>query len=177
MNLLFVGLICATIFTVGMQRPIVARSIQNATPSSQHTLEQLDITKLKALIRNRKGRALFINVWATWCQPCVEEFPDIVKLAAAYKDRKIDFVGVSGDDANDEQSKVLPFIRYQKALFKFYIAELEGQDAFINAFNPQWEGGIPATFTFDASGHLKGFLVGKQSYQHLEEAVRKALGR
>jgi len=149
------------------------------TPSEEHTtrhLEKLTEAKLRKLIRTRDGNALFINVWATWCQPCVEEFPDIVRLSEDMKGQKIEFVGVSGDDMEDESSKVIPFIEKEKAHFKFYIAKLEGEDEFINAFDKQWGGGIPATFTFDAHGRLKAFLLGEQRYEHLKAAAEKALG-
>ncbi len=140
-------------------------------------LEKLDRAKLKKLIQNRNGKALFINVWATWCEPCVVEFPDIVKLSGEMKGQNIEFVGVSGDDFDDEKSKVLPFIAREKGEFKFYIAKLEGDDAFIDTFDKQWGGGMPATFTYDAKGELKAFLVGKQSYLKLRGAIEKALAR
>ena len=140
-------------------------------------LERLDEAKLKKLLRNRHGKALFINIWATWCQPCVEEFPDIVRLSNDMHDKNIEFIGVSGDDFEDESSKVIPFIEKEKAHFKFYIAKLEGEDAFINAFDKQWGGGIPATFTYDRHGRLQAMLVGKQTYQKLKSAAEKALNR
>ncbi|HEY6953029.1 MAG TPA: TlpA disulfide reductase family protein, partial [Bacteroidota bacterium] len=127
------------------------------------------------LIRSRNGRVLFVNVWATWCAPCVEEFPDIVKLSDEMKGRKIDFVGISGDDFDVELSRVLPFIRKEKAKFKFYMAKLEGEDDFINTFDPQWGGGIPATFIYDSKGRLKTFLLGKQTYQRLKSVIEQAL--
>ncbi len=161
-------------FSVWEIGPLNALNPRDERKPLQH-LEKLDESKLKKLIRYRHGNALFINVWSTWCDPCVEEFPDIVRLSNEMKGKKIDFVGVSGDDFDDESSKVIPFISKEKAHFKFYIAKLEGEDAFINAFDNQWGGGIPATFTYDAKGRLKAFLNGKQSYQNLKDAVEKAL--
>jgi thiol-disulfide isomerase/thioredoxin len=145
--------------------------------STVRRLEELNEMKLKKLIQNRKGKALFINVWATWCEPCVEEFPDIVKLSNEFSGRNIDFVGVSGDDVDDETSKVLPFISREKAEFKFYIAKLEGEDDFIDAFDKRWGGGMPATFIYSPNGKPKVILVGKQSYQNLKNAIEKALAK
>jgi thiol-disulfide isomerase/thioredoxin len=143
---------------------------------SEHpSLERLDELKLKKLIASRKGRALFISVWATWCVPCVEEFPDIVQLSKEMKLRKIDFVGVSGDDFDDESGKVIPFIEKHNAGFKFYMAKLEGEDRFIDAFDATWGGGIPATFVYSANGKKVAFLLGKQSYASFKAAVEKAL--
>ncbi len=148
---------------------------RNGQESGTTVLEHLDQTKLRDLLHHRNGKALFINVWATWCQPCVEEFPDIVRLSNELHDKNIDFVGVSGDDTEDETSKVMPFIKKEKAEFKFFIAKLDGEDEFINTFATQWGGGIPATFTYDRKGRLQAMLVGKQSYEKLKSAAEKAL--
>ena len=142
---------------------------------SGQRLERLDETKFRRLVRNRRGRALFVNFWATWCAPCVEEFPDIVRLANEMKDRKIDFVGVSADDFDDEIAKVVPFIAHQKATFRFYIAKLEGEDAFIDSVDKKWGGGIPATFVYDTQGRRMTFLLGKQTYASLRAAVLKVV--
>ncbi len=152
--------------------PLLARRV--ATDDTAR-LEHLDQAGLKKLIHERHGKALFINVWATWCQPCVEEFPDVVKLADDLRGKDIDFVGVSGDDFDDEASKVIPFVQKEKADFKFYIAKLDGEDAFINTFDRQWGGGIPATFTYDRHGRLQAMLVGKQTFLKLKAAAEKAL--
>lgn len=83
---------------------------------------------------------------------------------------------MSGDDFDDETTKVIPFIEGQKASFKFYIAKLEGEDKFIDAFDNKWGGGIPATFVYAANGRKRTFLLGKQSYATLKAAVEKSLG-
>ena len=140
-------------------------------------LERLDDAKFKSLVRNRHGRALFVNFWATWCAPCVEEFPDIVRIANEMKERNIDFVGVSADYFEDESTKVIPFIAKHNASFKFYIAKLEGEDAFIDAIDKKWGGGLPATFVYDSHGRRKAFLLGKQSYQSLKSAIEGAVDR
>ena len=171
------ALICNVSSRVVVVQGAETAAFQAPRAEGEQHLDRLDQAKLETLIHSRHGRALFINVWATWCEPCVQEFPAIVKLARDMKGRKIDFVGVSGDYFSDESTKVIPFIQKENATFKFYIAKLEGEDAFINAFNPQWGGGIPATFTYDSQGRLTSFLVGKQSYQHLKTAAEKALRR
>ncbi len=154
-----------------------ASSAPSSGAKGETRLEHLDAARLRQLIHNRHGRALFNNVWATWCQPCVEEFPDIIRLSNDLRGRNIEFVGVSGDDFDDEITKVIPFIKKEKAGFMFYIAKLEGEDEFINTFDRKWGGGIPATFTYDSHGRLQAMLVGKQTYQKLKAAAEKALTR
>jgi thiol-disulfide isomerase/thioredoxin len=144
-----------------------------STPSER--LERLDESKLIDLVQSRHGRALFVNVWATWCVPCTQEFPDIVRLSEELKGRKIDFVGVSADDFDDEIPKVLPFILKQHASFKFYTAKIEGEDHFIDAFDRKWGGGIPATFIYDSRGEKRAFLLGRQSYEKLKRVIQDVL--
>ena len=74
---------------------------------------QIDIDGLKSLIKP-KDKPLLINFWATWCDPCREEFPDLVKIDAAYKG-KIDFVTISLDDLADIATTVPKFLNEVKA--------------------------------------------------------------
>jgi thiol-disulfide isomerase/thioredoxin len=55
-------------------------------------VEKIDKAKLTKIIKERKGKVLFLNLWATWCVPCREEFPSIVKLAEEFKD--VEFIGI-----------------------------------------------------------------------------------
>jgi thiol-disulfide isomerase/thioredoxin len=169
----FTTLLCSAIGVTSS--PSAVAQQPNAIDPQAIKLEHLDQAKLERLICSRKGRALFINVWATWCAPCVEEFPDIVKLAEDLRDQPIDFIAVSGDDFDKAQSTVIPFLMKHKVRFKVYIAKLEGEDQFIDAFDKDWGGGIPATFTFDERGHRQAYLLGKQSFQNLKAAADRAL--
>jgi thiol-disulfide isomerase/thioredoxin len=108
----FTTLLCSAIGVTSS--PLAVAQQPNAIDPQAIKLEHLDQAKLERLICSRKGRALFINVWATWCAPCVEEFPDIVKLAEDLRDQPIDFIAVSGDDFDKAQSTVIPFLMKHK---------------------------------------------------------------
>ena len=75
------------------------------------------VSDLEKIINQSGDRALLINVWATWCLPCREEFPDLVKLAKYY-DKNIRVIGISVDDSDDLKSKVIPFLKSQNAEFE-----------------------------------------------------------
>src|SRR3989339_988306 len=75
--------------------------------SEKIKVETIDKAKLSKLIKDRKGKILFLNLWATWCVPCREEFPSIVKLASELKD--VEFVGISIDFLDEVDSKIIPF--------------------------------------------------------------------
>ena len=72
------------------------------------TLKPADFGKFRD---SAKGKVLVLNFWATWCGPCVAEFPELVALDAKYRDKGMKLVGITADDPDDVQPKVIPFIK------------------------------------------------------------------
>lgn len=132
------------------------------------TVEPIDTQKLRTLIAERSNRPLLLNIWATWCRPCVEEFPDIVRLSREHKG--IDVVAISVDFPDEIESKILPFLRTMDVPFTVYVADFADQDEFFSMFK-EWGGEIPATFLFDRHGSLKKFLRGKHAFTDFKKAV------
>lgn len=114
---------------------------------------------------------MLLNFWATWCAPCVEEFPDLVRIANENPDR-LTVIAVTIDAEEDVQSKVIPFLIKQATPFPSYIKNTKDDEAFINNIDPKWSGAIPATFIYRPDGTLALRLVGQQSYEKFLQALR-----
>jgi thiol-disulfide isomerase/thioredoxin len=127
---------------------------------------------LAKIIKERKGKPLFLNLWATWCVPCKEEFPAINKLAEEYKD--LEFIGISVDFPEEVESKIIPFLKSQKAKFVSYVNGFEGDEELINTLDKDWNGALPATFIYDKNGKKVSFLEGKKSYEEFRKEIEKA---
>jgi len=130
----------------------------------------ISIDELKEFIKNRDSKPLLINVWATWCAPCREEFPDLVKIANEYYDQ-IDVVGISVDFPEEIDSKIIPFLKKQNADFKNYIVKVTEPEDFINLLNENWSGAIPATFFYNGKGNQVKYLIGKQSFEDFKKVI------
>ena len=153
----------------------------NQQPQSERTLKEngggdrvvasIDEPAFEQLITERNGKVLLLNVWATWCLPCKEEFPDLVRLAQDTSGRDVEIVGLSVDFPDEVESRIKPFLQEQHANFKIYVADFKDQDSFINGLNPEWSGALPATFIFDSNGKRKAFMLGKHTYQQFKEAL------
>lgn len=137
------------------------------------TVQAIDKAKLAKLIKDRKGKILFLNLWATWCVPCREEFPSIVKLASEIKD--VEFVGISVDFPDEVDSKIIPFLESNKTNFVSYVNGIEGDEELINALDKKWNGALPATFIFDAKGNKKIFLSGSRTYNEFKKEIEKLI--
>lgn len=126
-----------------------------------------------AAVRAAKKPVVVVNVWATWCIPCREEFPDLLRLRRSYRDRGVEVLFVSGDFAS-EREQTTAFLNEQGVDFPTYIKT--GDDmAFINALDPKWSGALPATFIYDGQGRLRHALLGKSSYAQFEAQVLDVL--
>lgn len=140
-------------------------------------VDLIDETGFKDLVANRDGKILLVNVWATWCVPCREEFPDLVKIADQYHSQNVEVIGISADFPDEIESKIEPFLKSQNAGFKNYVKNFEDDEAFINSVNPEWSGALPATFVYDTDGVLRESHFGENDldgFRQMIEQVRQA---
>ena len=95
--------------------------------------------------RNEGGKKLrLINVWATWCGPCVIEFPDIVSLHRIYRGRDFEVVTVNADEAG-KREKALEFLKAQQASTRNLAFDKGDPYALIEAVDPKWQGASART--------------------------------
>ncbi len=140
-------------------------------PALSQNVKTIDEKGLSNLLKNRDGKVLFINFWATWCVPCREEFPDIVKLAKNFP--KVEFIAVSLDHPDEIKSKIEPFLNKMKAPFKNYVAKFKDDQILIEMINKDWNGAIPATAIYSSNGRQMGFYPKKMSYKEFEAELKK----
>ena len=142
-------------------------------PTRFETVSPVTAGELHDVVRDSEARVVLVNVWATWCQPCLEEFPDLLRIEREYRGRGVKLILVSGD-FDTEVPNVVKFLSRQGVDFPTYIKA--GSDMeFINTMNSEWSGALPATFVYDGGGHLARFWEGKASYAVLEQAVLEVL--
>jgi thiol-disulfide isomerase/thioredoxin len=137
-------------------------------------IEYADELFVESRINEREGKILFINVWATWCVPCVAEFPELVKIYKDYN-KQVEFLSLSVDFGDKADSLVSSFMKTQKAEFPVYIIKEASSEKVINLLNREWSGAIPATFIYDRNGALKKFIPGAQSYTQFKQSIDSLL--
>jgi thiol-disulfide isomerase/thioredoxin len=133
---------------------------------------------LKTLLNAGAGRErpLLVNFWATWCVPCREEFPDLVKIKGQYPADRLDFVLVSLDDVTDIGKAVPEFLQeVHAAALPTYLLNAADQEAAINLVDPTWNGELPATFLYDRAGKIVFKHTGRIKPDELRAAIEQAL--
>ncbi len=141
---------------------------------SQTNISEVREKEIKSLISKRDGKLLLVNIWATWCVPCREEFPDLVKIYSKYKN-KVDVVGISVDYPDEINSKILPFLKKNQVNFPVYVNAIRSSDVFIDLFDKDWNGAIPATFIYDKNGKQVKKLYGKEDFNYFDKVLSELL--
>jgi len=131
----------------------------------------LDAKGLAAIVAKERGKVVVLNFWATWCVPCREEFPDLVRLEKAYRGRGVAVLGVSIDLPKD-MPKIEKFLATNRPDFPNFVKRGGGDDQeFIESVDPKWGGELPFTVVYGPDGKKARVLSGKQSYGDFERAV------
>ena len=116
-------------------------------------LETIDEAGIKNLVQNNSGKLRLINIWATWCGPCVVEFPEFVTMNRMYRGRDFEFVSVCLDDL-EKKDKALKFLKEKQASNKNYIFNIDNKYTFIETIDPKWQGALPYTMIVEPGGKI-----------------------
>ncbi|PIQ81633.1 MAG: alkyl hydroperoxide reductase [Candidatus Omnitrophica bacterium CG11_big_fil_rev_8_21_14_0_20_64_10] len=147
-----------------------------AAPAAWGELEIRPVTaeQLKQEIRAAGRLVTVVNVWATWCLPCREEFPDLVRLGKEMEGEgsAVWFVSADFDDA---LPRVRAFLAEQGVEGVSYIKDQRDMP-FVKGLAPLWTGALPATLVFDRQGELKGFRQGQGDYEIFQKMVQEVKG-
>ncbi|MFK8003987.1 MAG: TlpA family protein disulfide reductase [Polyangiales bacterium] len=128
---------------------------------------------IQSVLRAAPGEVLLVNLWSTWCRPCMEEMPQLVSLAARNRQAGLGAMFISMD-ISSSRADALRFMVEQRAPSPSYIRV--GRDAdFIPAMHGEWSGTLPATILFDRSRAPQHVWVGEVPMDELERAVQQML--
>ncbi len=136
-------------------------------------LTPADAGALKAL-RTGSGKVRLINVWATWCGPCVAEFDELIEQNLRFRQRDFEMVTVAAQFP-DEQEKVLKFLQDHHASTRNLIFGSKDKYALIEAIDPEWSGALPYTLLLGPDGKVLYRETGSLDFIALRRAIVPAL--
>ena len=163
----------AGVYTARQQEHATPSAAAPATPSQvQHAalntllgLELADADGTRQALAQWKGKIMVLNFWATWCPPCRKEIPAFSAMSAKYRDKGVQFVGVSIDTAGNVRS----FQREHQVSYPLLIAEpsvVQLTESLGNAAQ-----GLPFTVIVDKTGVISRVKVGMLSEDDLDTTL------
>ncbi len=140
------------------------------------SLETIDVPGVKAIMKNPTDKLRLVHVWATWCGPCVTEFPHFVDLNRMYRRRGFELIAISADPP-DRKDKVHTFLKEHEASFQNYIYSEDDKYKLVEAIDPDWVGAIPYTALVAPDGKIIKSFTGAANQLELKQAIVDYLGR
>ena len=132
--------------------------------------------QFRAILDHHRGKVVMVNIWATWCKPCLDELPSLDGLQHTFRDR-LRVLAVTADDPKG-MKKIRRYFREHAPGLTSYVAvgppsdrrrkgkkeRLEESRQFIRAFYEDWPSRFPTTLIYDAEGRLRETVIGTRSY-------------
>ena len=175
---LFLGLgALVSAFAAPSQSPLHSRDRDGAAKPAI-VVRQVDLKGFKRLIHPdpKNSRPLLVNFWATWCDPCRDEFPELVAVDKDYRARGLDFISISLDDPPDINTAVPKFLQQMHATMPTYLLNVSDPEPAIMIVDPTWGGALPATFLYDTEGKVVFKHFGRINTPELRAAIDKLVG-
>jgi len=139
------------------------------------SLEEASAADFVALRENKdSGNIRLINVWATWCGPCVTEFPELVDMNVRFRGREFELVTIAAEYPK-MGAKALKFLQDQHASSQNYIFGDTDKYAMLEAIDPEWNGALPHTIMVDNNGKILYRHTGPVDFLELRRILLPAL--
>ena len=157
------------------KRHTVTESLErwNAEPVE---LQTIDVAGVGELAANDGENLRLVNLWATWCGPCVAELEELVTMHRMYRGRDFELITISLDEV-DREGRVLELLEENHASMKNYLLTSSDRDALAEALDPQWPGPLPYTVLIAPGGEVIYRHHGEIEPLEVKRAIVDFLGR
>ena len=173
------SIVCAVVVFAGSLLLTLAAAAQSKTAHKPRAAKApikaraVNAEEMQALLKRDGSRPLLVNYWATWCDPCRDEFPDLVRIDKDYRAKGLDFIAITLDDLADIDTAVPKFLRLMNARMPVYLLNVADPEPTINSIDPRWGGALPATFLYNNQGQVVYKHFGRVNTPELRAAIDK----
>ena len=151
------------------KRAAAARELE-AMEKEPVALQSADVQLIKTLVTNDTPKMLLINVWATWCGPCLAELPELVTMNRMYRNGNFELVTINADTP-DRKALALADLQERHVAARNYIFDNKDKDALADALDAEWPGGLPYTILVAPGGKILQRQMGRVDSMKLKKVI------
>ena len=140
------------------------------------TLTSIDDAGVAKLVKNDTKNLVLVNLWATWCGPCVAELPELVEIHRMYRGRGFQLATISLDEPEKKDSALEMLKKFHVAATNYQM-KTESKDKFAEALDKEWPGPVPYTMLVAPGGKVIYRKTGAVDPLELKRAIVGYLGR
>ncbi len=165
---LLTGLCCALLaWSLGVAAPVAVAADAPLTPLRAAELRQrLDV---------ERGHVVILNLWGTWCVPCLREIPDLMEVERRLAARGVRLIGLGMDEASQRDSLVLPFLSKHFPAFPSYLRNEPDMDTLVSVVDPAWNEILPTTYLIGRDGKVFRKIQGRRSVEEFVALIEPQL--
>ncbi|MBI1388666.1 MAG: redoxin domain-containing protein [bacterium] len=156
-----------------MSEPLESSGVE--TTSVVAAADDMNVRDYHAYVKQRRGKPLLVNFWATNCGPCVQEMPQLVQVYEEYKG-KVDFLAMSCDSFFGSERNVPGMMKKLGMTLPTRILTANDAGDAITSIDPHWMGALPRTIVYDIDGNIVDRLQGEQTRDSFTATLKKVLG-
>lgn len=157
-----------------MRRAAVLTATLSLALIGQSRLTPIDESGFIKLLAANKGKVVLVDFWATWCEPCRAEMPQLASLAPKLRARGFEMVTISTDEP-EREAAAAKVLKENNVAGTTYIKKTNDDDKFYASVAAKWGGTLPAMFLYDRSGKKVRSFIGETPVKDLEAAIEKLL--
>ena len=139
-------------------------------------LDLIDEEAMKTLIKNNTDKVKLINVWATWCGPCVNELPDFITMNRMYRNREFELITISAD-LPERRAKALTLLKKMEASNTNYLFNSTDKYKLIELIDAEWQGALPYTLLISPGGKILYRKQGAINVAEMKKRIVEQIGR
>ena len=143
--------------------------------ASGQKIEYIKVPDLEKMLNNQENKLFIVNLWATWCAPCVKELPAFEKVAGEYDQSKVRFIMISLDFPSQVENQLKPFLKKNNISLDVSVMMDTDYNSWIDKVDPQWQGNIPSTLFVNNVKKSRYFHSGEITEQELRTIINKYL--
>ncbi len=142
-----------------------------AAPEVDAEVVQVDPDGLAAVLAAEEGNIVVLNLWATWCAPCLVEIPDLITMEDNLADKNVKLIGLSVDEPRGSTAFIASMRDKRFPGFLTYARARGDQDELVSVVDPAWNEVVPTTYVIGRDGAVKTRIQGKKSLEEFTAAV------
>lgn len=160
----------ASAATSQAQRTPATAAVVPAAP-----VQLLSAVQLRALLAAQRGKVVVLNLWATWCLPCLREIPVLLQLTGDLAPRGVTLIGVAMDEPQALHSQVEPFHRKYFPAYRTWLRNESDMDNIASVVDPAWNEILPTTYVIGRDGALRTKIQGARTAAQFRASFEAAL--
>lgn len=147
----------------------------NSAAGASEQLTRLDAEGLRSELEALNGRVVLVNFWATWCRPCLNEIPTLMKLQSDFGEQGFTLLAVSLDDAERDDETIKNFMDQWFRGFSTFLNTERYMDRMVSVIDPAWNEILPTTYLVSRDGSVAERIQGALTEEQFAAKIRLLL--